>query len=158
MLITALVASGIAYRQSPEYLAAAARKKEDLLRANAKAKEANERYLAETRKMAQLQREVDQAVKAAADAKVRAEQRKGFHCLNDIDGSHWDMQAAIKARLRNPGSFEHVQTAIMPAEHGEHQVIMTYRAQNGFGGMNVEQAIGVLNAASCKLIRLDVPG
>jgi len=85
------------------------------------------------------------------------EQRKGFHCLNSWDGSHWGMQDAIKSRLRNPDSFEHVETGISPIdEAGNHAIFMTFRAENGFGGMNVQQAIGVVDNADCELLVLQM--
>lgn len=85
------------------------------------------------------------------------EQRRGMHCLNNWDGSHWDMQRAIKRQLRNPVSFEHVETRIAPIdEAGNHSVFMTYRAENGFGGMNVQQAIGVVDNKHCELTALQM--
>lgn len=85
------------------------------------------------------------------------EQRRGMHCLNNWDGSHWDMQSAIKRRLRNPDSFDHVETRITPIdEAGNHSIFMTYRAQNGFGGLNVQQAIGVVDNAECELVMLQM--
>lgn len=91
------------------------------------------------------------------DAASREERRKGFHCLNNVDGSHWDMQEAIKGRLRNPGSFDHVETAIMPRDKkGLHTIVMQYRAENGFGGTNLERAIGIIDGTSCDLLKLSM--
>lgn len=100
----------------------------------------------------------EEQLQARAEQAARIqERRKGMHCLNDIDGSHWEMQAAIKAQLRDPESFEVVETAITPVDaKGQHRVIMTYRARNGFGGMNIERAIGGVDSTSCKLAELVV--
>ncbi|WBX85802.1 hypothetical protein [Sphingosinicella microcystinivorans] len=61
------------------------------------------------------------------------------------------MKDAVKASLRNPKSFEHIATIRSAVgKDGRFGVIMRYRAQNGFGGMNVE-AMGVeVEAKNCK--------
>jgi hypothetical protein len=123
--------------------------------------------LASAKKMAEFQR-LEEAQKLARREQAqkerrekenaeREEKRQGMHCLNGWDGSHWDMQDAIKNSLRNPRSFDHIQTAITPAdEKGVHRVIMKYRAENGFGGMNIERAIGIVDSKTCKLLRLEM--
>lgn len=86
---------------------------------------------------------------AAASAEER---RKGFHCLSAWDGSSRQFVQAVKAQLRDPGSFEHEETRITPVNaEGQHAIIMTYRARNGFGGMNVSRAIGSISQASCEV-------
>ena len=81
------------------------------------------------------------------------ERRRGMHCLNNWDGSHWGMQNEIKRRLRDPDSFEHIETRIAPIDEvGNHAIFMSFRARNGFGGMNVQQAIGAVDHAQCKLL------
>lgn len=85
--------------------------------------------------------------KVAAAAELR---RKGFHCLSSWDGSHSDFKAAIKAVMRDPDSFEHMETRVTPADaKGQHAIFMTYRARNGFGGMNVGTASGTFSGADC---------
>lgn len=80
------------------------------------------------------------------------EERRGMHCLNNWDGSHWKMQAEIKRRLRDPDSFDHIETRIAPIDEvGNHSIFMKYRARNGFGGMNIQQAIGVVDNKECEL-------
>lgn len=97
----------------------------------------------------------EQAAAATAEAANREERRKGFQCLSDWDGSHRAMQDAVKEHLRNPGSFEHIETAITPLDDkGQHRVTMRYRAENGFGGMNVEQAAGIIDGETCSLLHL----
>lgn len=63
----------------------------------------------------------------------------------------------MKRTLRNPRSFEHVETVRSPVDKkGTFGLIMTYRAQNGFGGMNVE-AIGVeVDARTCQFHEVSV--
>jgi hypothetical protein len=75
-----------------------------------------------------------------------------MHCLSNWDGSHRGLVAAIKPNLRNPDSFDHIETRITPAKDGRHAVIMKYRAENGFGGMNIESAVASIAEGSCELI------
>lgn len=91
----------------------------------------------------------------AEEARVRAaeaaeERRRGFHCLSAWDGSHRAFREHVKAAMRNPGSFEHSETLITPVdEDGLHFLIMHYRAQNGFGGMNAGIARAEIDNADC---------
>lgn len=55
----------------------------------------------------------------------------------------------MKSALRAPGSFEHVDTVTFPVSAGRNKIIMTYRAQNGFGGTNVERAVGSFDNTTC---------
>ncbi len=78
----------------------------------------------------------------------------GEHCLSGWDGSFPALKEAVKRQLRNPRSFEHVETVRSPVdEKGTFGLIMTYRAENGFGGMNVD-AVGVeVDADTCRFRR-----
>lgn len=75
--------------------------------------------------------------------------RNGFHCLSNWDGSHREFANNLKSQLRDPSSFEHIETRVTPEKDGEHTIIMKYRAKNGFGGMNVGTAIGTFSNFSC---------
>jgi len=88
----------------------------------------------------------------AQQAKERAENRhKGFHCLSAWDGSHTTVKANVKESLRDPSSFEHIETKITPVnEKGNHVLYMKYRAKNGFGGMNVGTAMAIVDNSSCE--------
>ena len=87
------------------------------------------------------------AAKAVADAEKR---RKGFHCLSGWDGSHREVKKYVEKRMRDPDSFEHIETRITPVNaKGEHALIMKYRAKNGFGGMTVGVAVATINNANC---------
>lgn len=95
--------------------------------------------------------------KAAAEATAKVEadkeaedRRKGFHCLSAWDGSSREFAEDVKSQLRDPESFEHVETRITPANpEGLHTVAMQYRARNGFGGMNASTAIGTVRQSDC---------
>lgn len=89
-------------------------------------------------------KEEAKAVKAATDKKA------GFHCLNSWDGSHREVVRAVKNQLRDPSSFEHVQTRITPmSESGEHRLTMTYRAKNGFGALTGGLVVATVRNATC---------
>lgn len=77
---------------------------------------------------------------------------KGFHCLSAWDGSHVGFVDSVKNALRDPNSFEHIKTVITPESDGQHIVMMDYRARNGFGGMNVGVAMGVVSNVNCRLL------
>ena len=84
------------------------------------------------------------AVKAAADRKA------GFHCLSAWDGSHRELVRALKQSLRDPDSFEHIETRISPVNaKGYHTLAMQYRARNGFGGMNIGRLIATVKNSDC---------
>lgn len=107
----------------------------------------NERYADKVAHYERRKQEAAAAAKAAkeaADAAALAErQRKGFHCLSGWDGSHRAVKKYVEERMREPDSFEHIETRVTPVDdNGEHALIMQYRGRNAFGGM----AIGVIAA------------
>jgi len=127
--VAGLVAYGQAYSQTPEGKAAAIKR---AAQEKVRAKEAEARAIAETaEKIAQI--------------------ASGQHCFVEWDDSLPGMKDAVKASLRNPKSFEHIATIRSAVgKDGRFGVIMRYRAQNGFGGMNVE-AVGIeVEAKNCK--------
>ena len=92
--------------------------------------------------------------KAAIEEEKR---RKGFHCLSVWDGSLAEFRTEVKNMMREPDSFEHVETRVSPVdENGKHLAIMTYRARNGFGGVNVGAASASFNNFDCKYVILSV--
>ncbi|WP_407496810.1 hypothetical protein [Pseudooceanicola sp. MF1-13] len=98
---------------------------------------------------AHLQKEA----KAAAEQVRKAEEdqrRAGFHCLSAWSGAHPEFVDMVRDQLRDPSSFEHVETRVTPVdEAGQHNLFMTYRAANGFGGLNVVIASGVYATDGC---------
>ena len=93
------------------------------------------------------QKQKDDADAAEQAAKKEEDKRKGFNCLSGWDGSEPDVVNLVKARLRDPDSFEHIDTQITPKDaKGLHHVMMRYRSRNGFGGMTEGTALAtVLN-------------
>jgi hypothetical protein len=86
----------------------------------------------------------------AEAAKAEEDQRRGFHCLSGWDGSNASLVQQVKDQLREPDSFEHIETRITPEVNGKHNIMMEYRARNGFGGMNVATAIGTVDHHTCQ--------
>lgn len=93
----------------------------------------------------------------AEEARIAAEKaetnRKGFHCLSAWDGSMPALERYVEDNLRDPDSYEHIETRIAPVSaDGMHTVIMKYRARNGFGGMTIGYASGEITNKGCQLI------
>jgi len=79
----------------------------------------------------------------------------GFHCLSSWNGSHRQTVNYITKNLRDPDSFQHIETKITPVKNGKHNLVMTYRAKNGFGGYANGAVIVEVDNESCsgKLIK-----
>tara|TARA_R110000851_G_scaffold80625_1_gene177313 strand:+ start:274 stop:618 length:345 start_codon:yes stop_codon:yes gene_type:complete len=85
-------------------------------------------------------------------AKKAEETRKGFHCLSAWDGSNSSVVRNVKYKMRDPKSFEHIETRIAPVSNGQHTTVMTYRGRNGFGGMVVQTEYATISNSSCSVI------
>ncbi|MEP9373861.1 hypothetical protein [Mesorhizobium sp. KR1-2] len=105
---------------------------------------------------AEEQRQAEEQERTREEARQQAtleRQRSGRHCLSSWDGSPRRLVAAVKGSLRNPSSFEHIASSITPRnERGEHEVVMEYRAQNGFGGVSLGVATALVRSADCSVI------
>ena len=82
-----------------------------------------------------------------------AKSQSGEHCLSGWDGANRDLVRQVKTTMREPDSFEHIDTRIYGNDKGEHGVWMTFRARNGFGGMNVEKIYARIDHDSCNALR-----
>jgi len=100
----------------------------------------------------------EKAARAQAEADARAERearqaedrRKGFHCLSNWDGSHRQFVNLVEGQLRNPDSFEHIETRVSPVTGARnHRIEMDFRAENGFGGMVTQTAFGTYLNDGC---------
>lgn len=89
--------------------------------------------------------------KAQVAKRVAVEQTRmdASHCLgwdDSVDG----VEQSVKRSLRKPSSFEHVRTDLTPVgKDGKFGAVMTFRAENGFGGMNVENVGVIVDAKTC---------
>lgn len=104
----------------------------------------------------------EKEAKRAIEAEQKIEndkenKRKGFHCLTSWNGSHAAVKKYVEDNMRDPDSFEHIETKITPEnDKGTHTLFMKYRAKNGFGGMNVSSAIATIDNASCNATIISV--
>ena len=100
--------------------------------------------------------------KTAQELELEAEEAErrrfaGLHCLSGWDGSNADLVRRVKLTLRDPDSFEHAKTIIRELNpDGEHPIIMRYRARNGFGGITIGYARGVVSNATCDARVLEI--
>lgn len=98
------------------------------------------------------------AEQLAAAEKVKEAERKrlGFHCLSSFSGASNKFSATVMQNLRNPKSFEHIETRVGPVDkNGAHTIAMKYRAENGFGGMTIGYVSGKLKNDDCSVISID---
>ena len=81
---------------------------------------------------------------------TEAEKQAGFHCLSDSSGKHYAFQRSVQGMLRDPDSYEHIETRITPVKDGKHTIFMKFRSRNGFGGMNQSMAVGTVDTKTCE--------
>jgi len=71
-------------------------------------------------------------------AELREEKIK--RAFSAWDGSHIYLERWIKKNLKDPDSYDHMETRY--GDKGDHILVSTkYRARNGFGGMTIGQAV-----------------
>ncbi|MCZ4344328.1 hypothetical protein O4H52_22270 [Sphingomonadaceae bacterium G21617-S1] len=87
-----------------------------------------------------------------AIARIAHQKETGEYCIPN--GESRTFIQAVKQTLRDPDSFQHLRTMIEPSEKGMHRISMTYRARNGFGGMTIGLASGLIND-DCDAVTLD---
>ena len=78
---------------------------------------------------------------------------KDYHnvdCKNIWTGQYPGFIAAVKERLTDPNSFEHIKT--FKSSNGD--MVMDFRSRNGFGGMVRGRAS--TSFSYCKPIRVDI--
>lgn len=104
-----------------------------------------------------MQAEAELAQQAQDAAETEARRKKGFNCLSPLDGHQIALILAVKQQLRDPASFEPIETKVGPMDTtGKHAITMSYRAQNGFGGMNVATAVAIMTNEGCAIELLGV--
>jgi hypothetical protein len=102
------------------------------------------------------QQEAAEAAKRARTAEDEANKKAGLHCLSLWDGSHPEFTRLVEKDLRDPSTFEHIQTLVWPmTPTGRHKVLMRFRAANGFGGMTISKAVGTFGNEDCTDVALE---
>lgn len=105
--------------------------------------------------MAKKQRKLAQAEKSRADLEAYADKVEG--CFSTFGHRLTDLEDLVKSTLHNPDAFEHVKTiAVFPDAEGNN-VIMQFRAENGFGAMRLATVGAKLEADSCKIVDVGSP-
>ena len=95
----------------------------------------------------------ERAEQVAEDTEREKERAFGGHCFSTWDGSYRPLVQAVEPRLRNPDSFEHVETHGTRIDaNGNHRIIMSFRAENGFGGLNLGTASALVRSEDCTMI------
>ena len=77
----------------------------------------------------------------------------GSQCMSSYDGSFRKLKEATEERLRDPDSFDHIETRISRGINGTTTAIMKYRARNGFGGYNVSYSSAEFNNIDCSTVK-----
>lgn len=80
------------------------------------------------------EREAKLAAQAAENARKAARQAKLEKQFSAWDGSHPKVEQLVKASMKNPSSYEHVETRYVDLDPGM-RVITTVRGTNSFGGV-----------------------
>lgn len=78
----------------------------------------------------------------------------GPHGFSSWDGSHIKLTRHVVSKLKDPDSFQHIETVFGDSpEHG-FLVKMEYRAKNSFGGYVVDAVIAVCDKQTGELIAI----
>jgi hypothetical protein len=97
--------------------------------------------------------QVEEEKQAAAD--LEQKHKSGEFCESAWDGSVSNVIDAVKNTLRNPSSFEHINTYVKAVDsEGLNEVTMSYRAQNGFGGMNEVFMVAKIRSSDCEVVEI----
>ena len=108
-------------------------------------KKAEEKRIAEEEKKAK-----EAKILAKLEAEKAENKRKGFHCLSSWNGAHKAIVRATEKHLKDPDSFEHIETRVTPVDKNfKHSLYMQYRAKNGFGGMSIGTVVAQYSNTDC---------
>lgn len=81
----------------------------------------------------------------------------GLWCLSAWDGSHPEFVKAVQDRLNDPDSFQHDDTMVWTVRpDGRNQILMAFRAKNGFGGTVRHKAAGTFDNKTCSFVEIDL--
>ena len=85
-------------------------------------------------------------------AEVNAEPKhSGSHCINGPDGTNRQVVKYIKLHyLTVPESFEHTGTVVTPEENGMIALVMSFTAQNQYGGTSSDTIMASLDPKTCE--------
>lgn len=64
------------------------------------------------------------------------------------------LNEAVRKGLHNPSSFEHVETRFIIPEEDRMNVLLTFRAENGFGAIRLGQLKAQMIPESCEIVQV----
>ncbi|MFL0670487.1 MAG: hypothetical protein ACJLS3_03340 [Erythrobacter sp.] len=67
------------------------------------------------------------------------------------------LNSLVEERLHNPDSFEHVSTEVIIPTADSKNVIMKFRATNGFGGIITSEVLAHIDPDTCEIIEFSQP-
>lgn len=103
------------------------------------------------------QRAKDASAKATKAAALAATRRYGEHCLlTNYDARHRQFYDDVRAMMKDPDSFEMIETKTGQLHNGRHEIEMTYRARNGIGLIGIGTARGSFKHDGCEAVVLAI--
>lgn len=87
---------------------------------------------------------------AAREGRVQAARDALESCFSTFGHQIPKLTNAVEASLENPASFEHVKTEAAE-QAGGYNVIMTFRAENGFGAIRTATVPAKINTEDCSV-------
>lgn len=90
----------------------------------------------------------------AESAREVAAENDRSKCLTGASGSMPALVQRVRDGMRNPRSFEHIETRAAEPENSTQMVVMTYRGENGFGGLTQGSAVARVNFRTCEIINV----
>jgi hypothetical protein len=111
--------------------------------------EANEEAAKEKEKKVREQQAIEAAKKEEA---LLVRQKANEKTLREIG---YICEASIKKGLREPSSYERIESTSygLPSGEGKKGVVIKYRARNGFGGINIENAACISDSGKTEDLR-----
>lgn len=76
--------------------------------------------------------------------------------FSNWDGSNVELVEAVKAKMNDPDSFEHVETGWKDDQDGTLFLKMIFRGKNGFGGVITSSATAVFNKDTREISKVTI--
>jgi hypothetical protein len=81
-------------------------------------------------------------------------QQRIEQCFSLWDGSHRGVEKLLKKNLRDPSSYEHIETRFGEDGPDHLKVYLEYRSRNGFGGMSTGQVLARAHKDNCNDVEI----
>jgi len=141
VLVSALALGAYAVYDRQQFRAAVQAREQQRLEQAEAVRADQARARAEQRRVAAEQRTAEEAARRAAMSPWERRQEALKVHFSAWDGSHRAAERAIKARMNNPASYEHVVTTYVDRGHGRGIIVNTrFRGTNAFNAVITEHA------------------